>query len=145
MVKKWTGIAEVEPGSQNARLYIKLIEEEFQELMEAWKDTNFTEIVDGAIDLKWVLDGLMLMLQVDIEKAEETVATSNFSKFTDDEAIAKGSVKGYMNSGTPAYYDRVAHEGKTLYIVRRSSDDKILKPSTYRKPDWSFLIPPKWF
>lgn len=145
MVKKWTDIANVKPGKKNARLYAELVEEEFYELIDAWKDKEFEGIVDGAVDLLWVTEGLLIMLGVDVDKAKEAVAKSNFSKFTDNEAVAKGSVIGYNASGTPAYCDTVEHEGKTLYIVRRKSDNKILKPATYEAPDWGFLIPPEWF
>lgn len=143
-VKEWLKIANVQPTKENAELYMKLVKEEFEELCEAHVLGDFTGMVDGAIDLKWVIDGLLHCLQVDIDKAEQEVARSNFSKFEDDRAIAAGSAIGYMNSGTEAYVDEVEHDGKTVYLVRRLSDNKILKPATYVAPDWGFLIPPEW-
>lgn len=143
-VKEWLEIANVQPSKENTELYMKLIIEEFEELREANMLGDFAGMIDGCIDLKWVIDGLLHCLQVDIDKAEQEVARSNFSKFEDDKAIATGSAIGYTHSGTEAYVDEVGHDGETVYLVRRLSDNKILKPATYVAPDWGFLIPPEW-
>lgn len=144
-VQAWLEVAQARPSKQNVELYLDLIREEFTELMDAHADGNLAKMVDGAIDLKWVLDGYLAMLEVNIERAEEEVAKSNFSKFEDDKVIAEGSAQGYNGAlGIPAYVQEVEHEEKTLYIVRRSSDNKILKPATFVEPDWNWLTPPEW-
>lgn len=144
-VKEWTERMGVKPGGDTAALYIKLIEEEYQELMEAAADGNFQEIVDAAIDLKWVIDGLLLMLQVDIGVAENTVVQSNFSKWCYGEDIAQASVAEYANKGVDAYYEQLDFNSEKYYIIKRNEDNKILKPVTYQKPDWGHLVPPDWF
>lgn len=145
-VKKWLEMANVKPSDEMIKLYHDLIDEEYTETREAIDDRNYAEIVDGCIDLMWVLTGLLEMMEVDVETAMEEVTISNFSKFTRSKKIAELSAKRYTDDKlVPAYVDELEDDKGKYYIVRRQSDDKILKPATWVKPDWSWLNPPEHF
>lgn len=145
-VKKWLEMAKVQPSKEMIKLYCSLIDEEYKEIEVAAKDHNYAEIVDGAIDLMWVTIGLLEMMEVDVERAMDEVTASNFSKFTRARKIAELSAERYTNERfVPAYVDELEDDAGKYYIVRRKSDNKILKPATWTKPDWSWLNPPEHF
>lgn len=144
-VKQWMEIARVQPSKEYVDLYMKLIEEEFNELKKAHEDNNYTEMVDACIDLLWVTIGELTSMQVDISRAEEEVTRSNFSKYVRIKASALGAQELYKNKGIETYVDEVEHDGEKYYIVRRSVDNKILKPASYSPPDWNWLTPPDYF
>ena len=91
-------------GSQSD-LYFKLIEEEFNELKEAYKNKDIVEIADACADLRWVIEGLETTLEIPNQRVWEEVKRSNFSK--------------------------IGPSGK----VERREDGKILKPDTYSAPN----------
>lgn len=144
-VKQWMKIARVQPSKEYVDLYMKLIEEEFNELKKAHEDNNYAEMVDACIDLLWVTIGELVSMQVDISRAEEEVTRSNFSKYVRIKASALGAQELYKSKGIETYIDEVEHDGEKYYIVRRSADNKILKPASYSPPDWSWLTPPDYF
>lgn len=86
-------------------LYLKLIEEEFLELKEAYKNKDIVEIADACADLKWVIEGLEITLNIPNQKVWDEVANSNMSK--------------------------VGPSGK----IEKREDGKVLKPSTYFPPN----------
>jgi len=86
-------------------LYLKLIKEEFKELNEAYKNKDLVEIADACADLKWVIEGLELTLNLPQQKVWDEVARSNISK--------------------------IGSDGK----VKRREDGKILKPDDWTPPN----------
>lgn len=86
-------------------LYLKLIKEEFKELTEAYKNKDIVEIADACADLKWVIEGLELTLNLPQQKVWDEVARSNISK--------------------------IGSDGK----VKRREDGKILKPDDWTPPN----------
>lgn len=149
-VERWLEKMNVSPGRDTIDLYLRLVAEEFAELQAAAKDNNYVAMVDACIDLKWVTDGLLLMMDVDIEHAESEVSFSNFTKFCSRE-VAQQSATRYTNERfVPARVcevqdeDTVAINTESYYIVRES-DNKVLKPLTFVEPDWSWLTPPDYF
>lgn len=75
--------------SNQALLYIKLIREEFQELIDAYLDRNMVKVADGCADLKWVIEGLEHTLQVPQQKVWDEVARSNLDKISDNGKVIK--------------------------------------------------------
>ncbi len=144
-VRKWMEIAQVKLSKESVSLYMKLIEEEFNELKQAYEDGNYAEMADACIDLPWVIYGQLISMQVDIDRAQDEVTKSNFSKFVRIKASAVGAQELYAQKGIETYVDEVEYEGEKYYIVRRSLDNKILKPASYSPPDWKWLIPPDYF
>lgn len=144
-VFKWNDIAQVPQSREMVDLYAALIEEEFLEFKEAYTDNNYADMVDACIDLLVVIYGELRAMQVDVERAEEEVMESNFSKFARIRATAVAGKQFYYRKGVEAYIDEVKYKGDIFYILRRSLDNKILKPAVYTEPDWSWLTPPKYF
>lgn len=58
----------------------KLISEEMAELDNAWKKGNFPEVVDGAIDLIYVILGLLVACGVDPRPIWDAVHAANMAK-----------------------------------------------------------------
>lgn len=94
-----------EATADQANLYMNLVEEEFQELKQAYTDGNLVEIADGGADLVWVVMGLLSSLGIKFDGVWEEVRASNMSK--------------------------VSESGKIL----KREDGKILKPASYFKPN----------
>lgn len=100
-----------ENNPKQAELYLKLIEEEFNELMDAYHQSNDAEILDACFDLIWVVVGYMQSRGWDCEGSWDEGAKSNLSKID--------PLTGY---------------------VRRRDDGKILKPEGWQPPDFKKFI-----
>ena len=94
-----------------AKLYKKLIVEEFSEFLEADIDDNDTERLDACFDMIWVIVGYMQSRGWDCENSWDEGAKSNLSKI--DPLTGK---------------------------VRRREDGKILKPDGWQPPDFSKFV-----
>ena len=94
-----------ESNPDQARLYFKLMKEEFSEFHTALVLKNDVETLDAVCDLIWVTIGYALSRGWDLENAFKEVARSNMSKLGPD--------------------------GKPI----RREDGKILKPETWSPPD----------
>ena len=91
--------------SNQSDLYLDLIREEFEELLEAYKNKDLIEIADACADLKWVIEGLEYTLDIPNQEVWFEVGRSNLSK--------------------------ISENGK----VMKRDDGKVLKPDTYSPPD----------
>ena len=91
-------------GSQS-ELYMELITEEFQELVEAFLAKDMVEIADACADLKWVIEGLEHTLKIPQQEVWNEVARSNHAK--------------------------IGADGK----VHKRPDGKVLKPEGWTPPD----------
>lgn len=89
----------------NAKLYHRLIEEEFEEFLAARGMKNEIETLDACMDMIWVILGFCYMKGYDVDGAWAEVARSNLSK---------------INSET----------GK---VIKRE-DGKVLKPADWTPP-----------
>ena len=99
------------PTSKNADLYSTLIKEEYMEFIEAGYCSDDNELLDGAMDMIWVILGYCHMKGYDVTGAWEEVRKSNMAKVN-------------------------PHTGK----VDRREDGKILKPEGWTEPDMSKFI-----
>lgn len=97
--------------SDQSDLYMKLIQEEFSELMDAESVSDDAEICDACFDLMWVVIGYMKSRGWDCENIWDEGAKSNLSKI-----------------------DKVT--GK---VIRRE-DGKILKPEGWKPPDFAKFV-----
>lgn len=112
--KFFMNICGQQPSQEMADLYKSLIDEEYQELLDAWKDRdgsleNTAEIADACIDIIYVVSGLMHSMGLNPKAFWDEVQRSNLSKAV---RLADGS-----------------------YQIIRRDDGKIQKPETYSKPD----------
>ena len=97
--------------SDQSDLYMKLIQEEFSELMDAEAVSDDTEICDACFDLMWVIVGYMKSRGWDCENIWDEGAKSNLSKI--DKATGK--------------------------VIKRE-DGKILKPEGWKPPDFAKFV-----
>lgn len=113
-VKKFMVAADqLESGmsTRQANLYMDLIQEEYKELQAAYLANDIVEIADALADLKWVIEGLELTLQLPQQAIWNEVARSNHSKIN-------------------------PNDGK---LIKRE-DGKVLKPVTYSPPDIKTIL-----
>jgi len=103
------GQTDIGYGDQS-ELYITLIIEEFNELIQAYADRDIVEIADACADLKWVIEGMEHTLQLPQQQIWDEVARSNLAKISED--------------GT----------------VLRREDGKILKPHGWTVPDIKSIL-----
>lgn len=66
--------------SPELELGVKLVREEFYEMMKGWADKDIKEVADGGADLIWVVCGLMVQMGVDMDKVWEGVRSANGAK-----------------------------------------------------------------
>jgi predicted HAD superfamily Cof-like phosphohydrolase len=90
---------------------MKLIQEEYTELMDAEAVSDDAEICDACFDLMWVLVGYMKSRGWDCEEIWDEGAKSNLSKI----------------------------DPVTLRVKRRE-DGKILKPEGWKPPDFAKFV-----
>ena len=92
-------------------LYKKLIDEEYQEFLDAYEDLDNVEQLDACFDMIWVIIGYMKSRGWDCEAAWDEGAKSNLAKID-----------------------------KKTGFVRRREDGKILKPEDWTPPDFSKFV-----
>ena len=92
---------------EQARLYKKLIIEEFAEFLEADIDNDDVERIDACFDMIWVIVGYMKSRGWDCEGLWDEGAQSNLSKIDPETGL-----------------------------VRRREDGKILKPEGWMPPNF---------
>jgi predicted HAD superfamily Cof-like phosphohydrolase len=74
---------------RQAELYVDLIVEEFRELMTAYGNRDIVEIADACADLKWVIEGLEITLNLPQQAVWDEVARSNLSKISPSGKVIK--------------------------------------------------------
>jgi predicted HAD superfamily Cof-like phosphohydrolase len=97
--------------SPQSDLYMNLIREEFQEMMDAEAVSDDVEICDACFDLMWVVAGYMHSRGWDCEAIWDEGAKSNLSKVDPETGL-----------------------------VRRREDGKILKPEGWKPPDFTKFV-----
>ena len=97
--------------SDQSDLYMKLIQEEYTELMDAEAVSDDAEICDACFDLMWVIVGYMKSRGWDCEEIWDEGAQSNLSKI----------------------------DPVTLRVKKRD-DGKILKPEGWKPPDFAKFV-----
>ena len=99
------------PRNTLSALYKKLIDEEYQEFLDAYEDLDDAEQLDACFDMIWVIIGYMKSRGWDCERAWDEGAKSNLSKID-----------------------------PTTGVVIRREDGKILKPEGWTPPDFSKFV-----
>lgn len=140
-VYNWLETAGQEPSDAKVDLAIKLIEEELQELKDAWVKGDRVEFLDAVVDLYWVVTNAPYFAGEPIESAQEyveKVSLSNWSKFCTSKTIADLTVIAYQEGNHPSKLgekiDCYAEQVRELWVVKRR-DGKILKGLNYREPN----------
>tara|TARA_B100001093_G_C26435475_1_gene845812 strand:- start:207 stop:584 length:378 start_codon:yes stop_codon:yes gene_type:complete len=78
---------ELSMDSDEAKLYMKLISEEYNETLDAFKKSDLVELADGLADMVWVIMGMCNSCGIQFDNVWKEVRASNMSKFVDGKAI----------------------------------------------------------
>lgn len=142
-IYEWLETAGQVPSEKKVDLAISLIEEELQELKEAWAKGDRVGVLDAVVDLYWVVTNVPYFAAEpleELEKYQEKVSISNWSKLCHNEVEAVNTVKAYQDGTHPdkigqkidCFYER--SPGNMWWIVKRT-DGKILKSINYFSVD----------
>jgi predicted HAD superfamily Cof-like phosphohydrolase len=131
---------------EESNLAFNLIVEETSELKHAlhpesnwfFYKPNLAEIADAIGDLYFVVTQAAMIHGLDPEMLIDRVYKSNMSKLCHTEDEAQDSIDAYREKGIDTYYNYLS-DGK--YIIKRTSDDKVLKGINFFEPDWTDLGP----
>ena len=78
---------ELSMDNDEAKLYMKLISEEYNETLDAFKKSDLVELADGLADMVWVIMGMCNSCGIQFDNIWKEVRASNMSKFVDGKAI----------------------------------------------------------
>ncbi len=126
------------PNEDRVQLRLDLLREEIDELELACKNKDVAEVADALTDIKYILCGTYLefgMQNIERECFKE-VHQSNMSKFCIFTHEARDSVNRYLSKGVEAFYKKVGN----LFVIFRSSDNKVLKAKDFKKPDLVSIV-----
>lgn len=98
-------------NEEQAQLYHRLINEEYNEFIVARNQKDDVETLDACFDMIWVIVGYMLSKGYNVEGAWDEGARSNLAKI----------------------------DATTGKVIKRA-DGKVLKPEGWQKPDFSKYI-----
>ena len=79
--------------NDQTQLYMNLIEEEFNETLNAFIEDDLVEVADGLADMVWVIMGMCNSAGIDFDKIWKEVKSSNMSKFVDGKFIKNDAGK----------------------------------------------------
>ena len=79
--------------NDQTRLYMNLIEEEFNETLNAFIEDDLVEVADGLADMVWVIMGMCNSAGIDFDKIWKEVKSSNMSKFVEGKFIKNDAGK----------------------------------------------------
>jgi phosphoribosyl-ATP pyrophosphohydrolase len=127
--KKFMDITGQKPSEEMIELYMDLIDEEMNELCNAYGVNDVVEMADGAIDLIYVTIGLLHSMGLDPQALWDEVQRSNMSKFLVEACVFCGTKGCEHCNGT----------GEFFKVLRRE-DGKILKGPKYKAPDLSSIV-----
>lgn len=120
------------------------LKEEVLELEEATNNKALLGVLDGTVDVAVVNSGIIHLLEganVDVDEAMDLVAVNNNSKFTKNRSKAEIWQRYHQSMGTECYLKETNVGGLVYFAVRRSSDNKILKPKRFKAVDLKPCLP----
>ena len=79
--------------NDQAKLYMNLIKEEFEETSKAFNEDDLVELADGLADMVWVIMGMCNSTGINFDKVWTEVRASNMSKFVDGKFVKNESGK----------------------------------------------------
>lgn len=123
---------------------IPFVVEEAQEMQDAADSgPDIVEVLDALHDLRFVSDQIAVYLEslgVDLEGSWKEVCRSNNSKYSYNLEDLKNDLTKY-EPGFAAVHHEEDLEGNRVYVLKRASDGKIMKPSCFSEPDLLPFIP----
>jgi predicted HAD superfamily Cof-like phosphohydrolase len=78
-----------DPKDPQIELYMKLVQEEFDETLDAYSKGDTVELADGLADMVWVIMGLASSVGIPFDDVWEEVKASNMSKVVDGKLLKR--------------------------------------------------------
>lgn len=78
-----------EENTKAVELYLKLIAEEYKELLEGIDEKNVVKVADGCGDLIWVILGLCNSAGINMNAVWYEITRSNMSKLVDGKLVKR--------------------------------------------------------
>lgn len=93
-------------------------------------ERSIEQMLDNPFIVKSLEVSLALVrdLPVDFIGAQQAVNDNNASKYVASEAVAQESVAHYAAKGEEVVAHASSYLGESVYVLKRTSDDKIMKP-----------------
>ena len=103
---------------------------ELAEQAENLPERSVAQMLDNPLIVKSLEVSLALVrdLPVDFIGAQQAVNDNNASKYVASEAVAQESVAHYAAKGEAVVAHASSYLGKPVFVLKRTSDDKIMKP-----------------
>lgn len=120
------------PSEARMDLRYHLIKEENEELLkDGIEKKNIIEVADALADLMYVLCGAILEFGMQDKFLDifNEVHRSNMSKACKTMEEVENTIANYAEQGISTYYKKINE--LELYVIHRTSDDKILKSINY--------------
>ena len=118
------------------RNQVARINEEVHETSGASVVEDKVELLDGLVDVLVTTAGLARLLKgagFDIDSACAAVAKNNLDKFFTDPSEAMLHEQMYVKLGQQVTVQQVIQDGVPYYVLKRASDNKIMKPFNHPK------------
>lgn len=148
-VKRWNEIMQNAPIKGDVEGTIDRIERQSKFLIEEATEVqdgailrDVQEMLDGFLDTRFVNDQIGVYLDslgVDLDAAWAEVCRSNNSKFSSDLGMLEASVQEFSRNGQAVSI--VESPEKGVFVLKRDSDGKIMKPLTFSEPNLRQFIP----
>lgn len=147
-VKRWNEIMQNAPADSDEGTLAKILRqsafvvEEAKEIQDGAVAGDVQEMLDGHLDTRFVNDQIGVYLEslgIDLSKAWEEVCRSNNSKFSTDLEMMERSVQSYMFGGIET--EIVESPIPNVFVLKRVSDGKIMKPLCFSEPNLRKFIP----
>lgn len=125
-------------AKSRGELRIRLIQEELDELKEAFENEDIVEVADALVDLQYVLTGAIheFGLGKTFNDLFNEVHNSNMSKLLTEKEI-QATINYYTAQGVEVDVIQISDN---LYSVNRKSDYKVLKNVNWKEPDLKNII-----
>jgi NTP pyrophosphatase (non-canonical NTP hydrolase) len=125
------------PSEAEKELSLRLIDEEVTELKDALaqEKPSVDEIADAIGDLYFVVTQMANIFGLSPDEIIQKVYDSNMTKIITNEIDADKTIQAYKAKGVDCYYIKLDNGN---YIVKRMSDNKVLKSIKFKEPNWSY-------
>lgn len=109
---------------------------------QAMRDRSLEQLRDNQfiVDSLKVSIALVRDLPVDFIGAQQAVNENNASKYVVDETVAADSVAHYAAKGEEVVAHASAYLGSPVFVLKRTSDDKIMKPVGFVSVDLTSFL-----
>lgn len=148
-VKRWNEVMQNAPEAGDVEGTIAKITrqsafvvEEAKEIQDGAVANDIIEMLDGHLDTRFVNDQIGVYLEslgVNLKGAWKEVCRSNDSKFSTDLDMMARSCAKFAEEGVEVHVVESPIPG--VYVLKRHSDGKIMKPISFSEPNLRPFIP----